>query len=174
MLGLVAAVVRAGPDDPRYRDKGIAPRFLAFGLPATLFVPAVWLLRRRRDDGYPVWVDDLYLSILAFDLAGNVLNLYDRHTHFDLLPHAHGTGAATVVVAELFGQSVGRAALLATVGHILLEGQELASDRLFGLRNVRGWWDVVGDLGAGVVGMIGYGLAYRMWLEKRYDEDDRE
>jgi hypothetical protein len=33
---------------------------------------------------------------------------------------------------------------------------------------------VVGDLGAGVVGMIGYGLAYRMWLEKRYDEDDRE
>jgi hypothetical protein len=161
MVGLVAAVVRAGPDDPRYRDKGVAPRFVAFGLPATLFVPVVWLLHRRRRGRYPVWVDDLYLSILALDLAGNVLGLYDRYSHFDLIPHAHGTGAATVVIAEMWDVSVGRAAVLATLGHVLLEAQEIASDRVFGLRNVRGWWDTAGDLAAGAVGTLSYGLAYQ-------------
>ena len=42
--------------------------------------------------------------------------------------------------------------------------QEIASDKAFGLRNVRGWWDVAGDLGAGVVGAVAYAAAYQRWV----------
>lgn len=157
---MLASVLRAGDRDPRYRDKGIGTRFLAAGVPATLFVPLVWLYRRSGGGHYPVWTENLYLTILALDLAGNVFDLYNQHFHFDLIPHAHGTGAATVVIAELFDMSIEEAAAAATLGHVLLEAQEYASDVLFGLRNVRGWWDVVGDLGAGVVGTLVYGAVY--------------
>jgi hypothetical protein len=167
MAGMLAVVVRAGSQDPRFTNKGIATRFLTFGMPATLFVPAVWAMRRGSLRRYPVWTDNLYLSILALDLSANVLDLYDRYFHFDLIPHAHGTGAATIVIAELFEMPLGQAATLATVGHLLLEGQEFASDVLFGLRNVRGWWDVAGDLGAGFVGTIAYGIAYQGRLASR-------
>ena len=50
---------------------------------------------------YPVWSDNLWLSIFVLDLAGNHFDWYDRYRHFDAIPHAHGTGAATVALAEL-------------------------------------------------------------------------
>jgi hypothetical protein len=49
----------------------------------------------------------------------------------------------------------------------VLEAQEYASDVAFGLRNVRGWWDVAGDLGAGVVGAVVYAAAYERWVRAR-------
>ena len=108
MLAMLAAVTRAGRDDPRYVGKGSGVRFGLVAMPSSLLVPALWLRgrgRRRaaglRPDPYPFWMDDLWISLLALDLAGNVLDLYDRYTHFDLIPHAHGTGALTVTVAWL-------------------------------------------------------------------------
>ena len=167
MLAMLAAVIRAGRDDPRYAGKGIGIRFAAFGLPASLLVPALWLRARRlgpvadpRDDRYPAWMDDVWLSMLTLDLVGNVFDLYDRYTHFDLLPHAHGTGALTVTLAWLLRLPPGSAIALASVLHGLLEAQEYASDKAFGFRNVRGAWDVGGDLGAGAVGAVAYAVAY--------------
>lgn len=159
LVAMLARVLRAAPDDPRFAGKGIGVRYLAVGLPASLFVPAVHVLR-GRGRRFPAWTDDLYLSILVLDLAGNVFHLYDRYRHFDLIPHAHGTGAITVVFTELFQLPADRAVRFATVGHLLLEAQEIASDVVFGLRNVRGWWDVVGDVGAGVIGTIAYAATY--------------
>src|SRR4029453_13202728 len=98
MVGMTAAVVRAGPNDPRYRDKGIGSRMALLGPPSTPALPALWV---RRRGPYPVWMDNLYLSIAALDLAGNVLDLYDGYTHFDLIPHAHGGGAVTVLAGWL-------------------------------------------------------------------------
>jgi hypothetical protein len=171
MLAMVAEVLRAGPDDPRFAGKGIAVRFAAVGLPATLLVPALWWWSRRgRDsrgrppDPYPVWIDSLYVSLYALDLAGNVFNLYDTYTHFDLIPHAHGGGAITVLAAWLFRMPIARAIVTATIGHALLEGQEYASDVVFGLHNVRGAWDVVGDMGAGLAGSLVYVAAYRRFV----------
>jgi hypothetical protein len=166
LIAMLARVLRAAPDDPRFTGKGIGARYLAVGLPASLFVPAVHLLR-GRGRRYPAWTDDLYLSILVLDLAGNVFHLYDRYPHFDLIPHAHGTGAITVVFAELFQLPADGAVRIATVGHLLLEAQEIASDVVFGLRNVRGWWDVVGDVGAGVIGTIAYAAAYERMVRVR-------
>jgi hypothetical protein len=171
MLAMVAEVLRAKPDDPRFAGKGIAIRFTAVGLPATLLVPALWAWNRRRrvargmpPDPYPAWVDGLYVSVFALDLAGNVFDMYDTYTHFDLIPHAHGAGAITVLAAWLFRLPVARAIIAAMVGHALLEGQEYASDVAFGLHNVRGAWDVAGDLGAGLAGSLVYAAAYRRFV----------
>lgn len=173
MLAMLAEVLRTQPDDHRFAGKGIAIRFTAFALPATLLVPALWVHGRRRrsarglpGDPYPAWIDALYVSLFTLDLAGNVFDLYDRYTHFDLIPHAHGTGAITILAAWLFRLPVSGAVGAATVGHILLEAQEYASDVAFGLRNVRGTSDVIGDLIAGVAGSLAYAAAYRPFVRE--------
>lgn len=159
MAAMVRHVVRAGPDDHRFAGKGIGPRAMLVVPGVSLVVPILWTARGRRVP-YPLLVDNLLLSIVALDLGGNVLDLYDRYLHFDLIPHAHGTGALTVATAAATGLPVAQAAALASGGHALLEAQEIASDVLFGYRNVRGWWDTLGDLAAGFVGTVVYGLVY--------------
>jgi hypothetical protein len=153
------------PGAPRYTGKGIGTRGLVV-VGASLVVPGLQLVRRRG--GYPLWVDNLYLSIFALDMAGNLLDLYDTYYHFDLIPHAHGTGAATVVLAELLPADVLPSIGLAQSAHILLEVQEYYSDVLFDLRNVRGAWDTVTDLLAGVVGSAAYAVVYAMLRRRRH------
>jgi hypothetical protein len=116
--------------------------------------PVRHLLRRRwgRRERYPFWLDALYLSIFWLDMAGNSFDLYDRYAHFDLLPHAHGPGAATVVVQAALGLPALSAVGVATVLHVLLEAQEYYTDVLAGTHNVRGVADTVNDLLAGLVG----------------------
>ena len=160
MIGMLVRIIHAAPDDHRFERKGIASR-AAFVVPlASLATPALWLAAGRRRGDYPAAMDNLFMSIVALDLAGNVLDLYDRHRHFDLIPHGHGTGALTVVLAWLFQWRLPLAALVATAGHVALEAQEIASDRLFGYRNVRGWWDTAGDIAAGLAGSALYGWLY--------------
>lgn len=160
---VIGVVVDAllNPDAARYTGKAIGTRGLAL-IPASLLLPALHRWRGRRD-AYPFWTDNLYLSIFALDMGGNLLDLYDRHFFFDLIPHTHGGGAITVAASELL-----RAPALVGVGisqvvHILLEAQEYYSDVLFNLRNVRGTWDTLNDLLAGVVGSLVYGGLYVAW-----------
>jgi len=157
IVGVLAEAL-ARPDDARYRGKAIGTRGIVM-IPLSLVVPLAHL--GRRDDGrrYPVWTDNLWLSIFALDLAGNHFDWYDRYRHFDAIPHAHGTGAATVVAAELLELPPLSAVGLAQLGHILLEAQEYYSDVWFGLRNVRGTWDTVNDLLAGAIGSAAYAAA---------------
>jgi hypothetical protein len=151
-------------DDARFAGKGIGSRGLVI-LPLSLVLPALYFTR-RRGQRYPFWIDNLYLSIFALDLGGNSFDLYNTYRHFDLLPHAHGTGAVTVVFAWALRQPMLSAVGLATVLHIGIEAQEYYSDVLFGLANVRGTWDVVNDLVVGVLGSAAYGATY-VWLVRR-------
>ena len=144
------------PKDHRFAGKAIGTRG-AVMIPLSLLVPVLHASRRRGR--YPIWTDNLYLSIFALDLVGNHFDLYDRYRHFDAIPHAHGTGAATVVVAELLDLPPLSAVGLAQLAHIGLEAQEYYSDVWFGLRNVRGTWDTVNDLLAGAVGSAAYAAA---------------
>jgi hypothetical protein len=153
-IGFVLADALRHPNDSRYAGKGIGKRGLVV-LPASMLVPAVWSLRGQRTR-YPVWSDDLHLSIYALDLSGNYLDLYNRYTYFDALPHAHGTGAITWVIADLFELPALSAVGIAQLVHIGLEAQEYYSDVLFDLHNVRGTWDTVNDLVAGAVGSVAY------------------
>ena len=159
ILGVLAeALLRR--HDPRYEGKAIGTRGMVM-IPLSVVVPLVHALRpgQRR---YPIWTDNLWLSIFALDLAGNHFDLYDRYRYFDAIPHAHGTGAVTVVVAELLDLPPLSAVGVAQLAHIGLEAQEYYSDVFFGLRNVRGTWDTVNDLLAGAAGSMAYA-----WLLSR-------
>ena len=159
ILGVLAeALLRR--HDPRYEGKAIGTRGLVM-IPLSLVVPLAHAMRRRRKH-YPIWTDNLWLSIFALDLAGNHFDLYDRYRYFDVIPHAHGTGAATVVVAELLDLPPLSAVGVAQLAHVGLEAQEYYSDVWFGLRNVRGTWDTVNDLLAGAAGSMAYA-----WLLSR-------
>ena len=148
------------PRDRRYDGKGIGTRGLVL-VAASLLVPALQLTARRRRR-YPLAIDNLYLSIFALDMAGNYLDLYDRYRYFDLIPHFHGTGAATVVLSRLLRQPILAGVGLAQVVHIGLEAQEYYSDVLFDLHNVRGTWDTVNDLLAGASGSLAYAGIVRL------------
>jgi hypothetical protein len=154
--GIVAILAEAilRRDDPRYEGKAIGTRGLVM-IPLSLVVPLAHRRWPRRRE-YPIWTDNLWLSIFALDLAGNHFDLYARYRYFDAIPHAHGTGAATVVVGELLDLPSLSALGVAQLGHIGLEAQEYYSDVAFGLRNVRGTWDTVNDLLAGAAGSMAY------------------
>ena len=161
-LGIVGVLAEAllRRHDPRYEGKAIGTRGLVM-IPLSLVVPLAHGLGRRQRP-YPIWTDNLWLSIFALDLAGNHFGLYDRYRYFDAIPHAHGTGATTVVVAELLDLPPLSAVGVAQLAHVALEAQEYYSDVWFGLRNVRGTWDTVNDLLAGAVGSMTYA-----WLLSR-------
>lgn len=142
--------------DHRFAGKAIGTRGLVM-VPLSLLLPVVHATRKRGS--YPIWTDNLYLSIFALDLLGNHFDLYDRYRYFDAIPHAHGTGAATVVLAELLDLQPLSAVGLAQLAHIGLEAQEYYSDAWFGLHNVRGTWDTVNDLLAGAIGSAAYAAA---------------
>jgi hypothetical protein len=174
----VLAEALARPNDHRYAGKAIGKRGLVM-IPLSLAVPAAHALRGRAQQGraqhgraqrvraYPLWTDNLWLSMFALDLAGNHFDWYDRYRHFDAIPHAHGTGAATVAIAELLDLPPMSAVGAAQLGHILLEAQEYYSDVWFGLRNVRGTWDTVNDLLAGAAGSAGYAGALALTRRAR-------
>lgn len=149
------AEVLRNPNDPRFAEKAIPVRNLAIVGALSLLFPALHL-GRRRWRRYPFWTDDLWLSVFWLDMAGNSFDLYDRFAHFDLLPHFHGTGAAALALRRAFRLSPRGAFGIANAVHALLEAQELATDVLFGTRNVRGWWDTAGDLAAGLAGSALY------------------
>ena len=126
MLAILGEALRK-PEDPRYRGKAIGTRGLVM-IPLSLVVPIKHAVLRGGSRPYPVWTDNLWLSIFALDLLGNHFDLYDRYRYFDALPHAHGTGAATIVAAELGDLPVLSAVGAAQIGHIALEAQEYYSD----------------------------------------------
>jgi hypothetical protein len=89
-------------------------------------------------------------------MAGNSFDLYERFPNFDLIPHFHGAGAITVVLAGAFGASPLNALGLATIIHLLLEIQENYTEILFGTRNIKGPYDSINDLTAGLIASVVY------------------
>ncbi len=157
-IGYFLAEVLLHPNDRRFAGKAIPVRNAVVVLTLGSLFPILSRLMPRRWERYPVWLDDLYLSIFWLDMAGNSLDLYDRYFFFDLIPHVHGTGALAVT---LRGLGLGHLAAfgVANVIHMLLEAQEYYTDVLVGTHNVRGVFDTVNDLVAGVAGTAAYGLA---------------
>ena len=105
-------------------------------------------------------MDDVWLSMLTLDLVGNVFDLYDRYTHFDLLPHAHGTGALTVTLAWLLRLPPGSRDRPCHGPARTARGPGVRERQGLRVQERRGAWDVGGDLGAGAVGAVAYAIAY--------------
>lgn len=157
------------PDDPRFEGKAIPIRNFIIVITFSLLFPVLYFWRKQWNGPawlttkkYPFLWDNLYLSIFWLDMAGNSFNLYDTVFYFDLVPHFHGTGALSGVLAGAFGFSFLAAAGFANIIHILLEAQEYYTDILFKTHNVRGTFDVVNDLVVGVVGSLIYAGIFRI------------
>lgn len=147
-------------DDPRFAGKAIAPRNLVIVSGMSMVFPVAYLVFKRWKR-YPWGWDSLYLSVFWLDMAGNSFDLYDSYTHFDLIPHFHGTGAFALVFERAFGLRAWPAFLVANGVHSALEAQELLTDVFLGTHNVRGWWDSAGDILAGILGTLAYPAAAR-------------
>lgn len=154
--------VMAHPEDQRFAGKAIPIRNLVIVGGMSLLFPAVQLFAKRWKR-YPWGWDSLYLSVYWLDMAGNSFDLYDSYTHFDLIPHFHGTGAFALVFQRAFGLSPLRAFLFANGAHGALEAQEIFTDVVFKTRNVRGWWDTAGDLTVGFLGTLVYPALARIF-----------
>lgn len=168
-------------DDPRFAGKAIPERNTVIVGGLSLLFPAIWWRRRLDWARYPLGIDIVYLSIFALDMAGNSFDLYEGYRYFDLIPHLHSPGAASLVVATWWARSrhdatstaVGRrwllettlvAASVATVIHVVLEAQEYYTDVLAGTINVGGVADTVNDLTVGLVGSVVYPLLALRWF----------
>lgn len=152
------------PDDLRFAGKAIPIRNLLIVVTLSLLFPALHFLKKKWKR-YPVWFDNLYLSIFWLDMAGNSFNLYDTIFWFDLIPHFHGTGAIAAVFAGAFGLSFLSAVGTANIIHMVLEAQEYYTDVFFATHNVRGLFDTVNDLTVGLIGATIYcGL---LWFFKK-------
>ncbi|MBI3290225.1 hypothetical protein HYZ78_02425 [Candidatus Microgenomates bacterium] len=161
------------PEDPRFEGKAIPIRNLLIVVTLSLLLPALHFLKKKWKH-YPVWLDNLYLSIFWLDMAGNSFNLYDTIFFFDLIPHFHGTGAIAAVLMGAFGLSFLAAVGTANIIHMVLEAQEYYTDVFFGTHNVRGLYDTVNDLVVGLVGAIIYcGLLifWQKWAKLRGPRD---
>lgn len=162
------------PGDPRFAGKAIPIRNLIIVISLSLLFPVLYFLKRRWNGStmltiryYPVWLDNLYLSIFWLDMAGNSFNLYDTYFYFDLIPHFHGTGAISAVLAGAFGLPFLSAVGLGNIIHMLLEAQEYYTDVFFNTHNVRGVFDVVNDLVVGILGTVIYTVLLIVFIKKR-------
>lgn len=144
-------------DDPRFAGKAIPIRNLIIVLSFSMLFPILYFWKKKWKR-YPVWFDNLYLSIFWLDMAGNSFNLYDTYFYFDLIPHFHGTGALAAMLFGAFSFSALSAIGFANIIHMLLEAQEFYTDVLFKTHNVRGTFDVVNDMVVGIFGTFIYVL----------------
>jgi hypothetical protein len=149
------AEVLLNPHDPRFEGKAIPIRNLIIVGGMSMLFPILHLTR-RRGKRYPIWTDVTWLSLFWLDMAGNSFDLYDTYERFDLIPHFHGSGAATVAIAVAADLKPLPAAIAANVAHAVLELQEILTDVFAGTHNVRGPLDTIGDLAAGLLGSFAY------------------
>ena len=149
----VDAIVNAG--DPRFAGKALGPRNVGILIGLSMLFPILHFIYKRWKR-YPVWYDDLYLSVFWLDMAGNTLNLYNSVEWWDHIPHFHGPGALAMVLVGAFAMAPLAAAGFATMLHLLLEVNEYYGDVLLGTHNVRGIADSMNDLSYGLVGVLVY------------------
>jgi hypothetical protein len=169
----VDAIVNAG--DPRFAGKALGPRNVGILLGLSMLFPILHLVYKRWKR-YPVWYDDLYLSVFSLDMAGNSLNLYSSVEWWDHVPHFHGPGALSMVLIGAFGLAPLAAAGFATMLHVLLEVNEYYGDVMLGTHNVRGIADSMNDLSFGLAGVLVYTIVAKrsMFLRLRRTRPKRK
>jgi hypothetical protein len=160
------ALISAGDD--RFAGKALGPRNVGILLGFSMLFPLLQAVRGQWKR-YPMWYDNLYLSIFALDMAGNTLNLYNSVEWWDHVPHFHGPGALAAVLMGALGFGAIAAAGLATMLHVALETQEYYGDVLLGTQNMKGIQDAMNDILFGLAGVVLYTIVFANlhYLERR-------
>ena len=127
--------------DARFAGKALAPRDVIISFGFAMLFPLFWRLRYRGRQWheYPWWFDCLYLSLFAFDMAGNSLGLYNAFTGtFNDITHTYGNGALTIVLAGAFGFTTLEAMGITTMLHLVLQVEEYYGDVFLKTHNIVG------------------------------------
>jgi len=168
-------VTASRPEDRRFAGKGIAIRNALLIGGFSLLFPVLHRSSARRA-GFPWTADTALLSIPALDMAGNSLDLYNRHGAFDSFAHFYGTAAAAALLALAMEGRAKEPALVrwlvaaggTTFLHVLLEVQEYWTDVVFGTHNVEGIEDAEGDVLCGICGAVAGTALIGLGLRSKY------
>ena len=168
----IDALINAG--DQRFAGKALGPRNVGILLGLSLLFPLLQAVRGQWKR-YPMWYDNLYLSIFVVDMGGNTLNLYNSIEWWDHIPHFHGPGALAVVMMGAFGMRAIAAAGLTTMLHVWLEIEEFYGDVFLHTHNVNGVQDTVNDELFGLLGVIVYVVIFTrsLYLRRRRPQRNR-
>lgn len=179
-LSLVGLLVHAVwfSDLPQYKDKAIALRVVFYPL-AALLTCIVWRLVSKklgRKADYPHVVDICITFVVAFDLLGNTLALYDNIAVWDDIMHATLSVPWVLVVGYLLrGAGLGKwvtAGLVVAYGatsHIVWELLEYVTFvRSNPTESLTAYRDTMGDLLLSLIGTLIGALitAKLLWIQK--------
>lgn len=184
MLALL--VLHAGlhlDDLPQYKDKGVISRMLLYPI-VGLLIAFAWrrasVLRQKLGE-YPHGADIMITVVLAADLAGNALDLYDSIWWWDDAAHLVMT-AVWVIASSYFIRQLDRrnwlvGVLIFSYGVISSVVWEIYEYFAF-LRNNRieaitGYRDTIGDLILAIVGSaVGAFIAVK-FLRSGFEKDKK-
>ena len=167
----VDALVNAS--DQRFAGKALGPRDVLISLGFAMLFPLFWKLRygRREWREYPWWFDCLYLSLFAFDMAGNSFGWYNSiGPGFNDVTHTYGNGALTIVLAGAFGFTALEAMGLTTILHLIMQVEEFYGDKFLHTHNIVGMEGEYEQFVGGLIATTVCGLTWyfsRSWREKR-------
>lgn len=166
-------------DLPQYKDKAIALRVIFYPLTA-LLTYIVWRIlqkRKGRNIEYPHIVDICLTSVVAFDLLGNTLALYDKITWWDDIMHLLLSIPWVLVVGYLIRNrgyskwvTAGLVMAYGSTSHIVWELLEyLSFVRSNPTESLTAYQDTMGDLVLSLIGTIIGALitAFMLWQTKR-------
>jgi glycopeptide antibiotics resistance protein len=178
-LTLAALLVHAVwfSDLPQYKDKAIALRVVFYPLAAALTY-IVWRManaNKKKKPPYPYFVDICVTFVVAFDLLGNTLALYDNITAWDDIMHLTLSVPWVLVAGYLLrSASLGRwvtAGLVMAYGstsHIVWELLEyLSFVRSNPTESLTAYQDTMGDLVLSLLGTIIGALITALFLYKK-------
>lgn len=178
-LSLAALLVHAVwfSDLPQYKDKAIALRVVFYPLAAALTY-IVWRManaNKKKKSPYPYFVDICVTFVVAFDLLGNTLALYDNITAWDDIMHLTLSVPWVLVAGYLLRNAgLGRwvtAGLVMAYGstsHIVWELLEyLSFVRSNPTESLTAYQDTMGDLVLSLLGTIIGALITALFLYKK-------
>jgi glycopeptide antibiotics resistance protein len=176
LLGLLIHAVYFS-ELPQYKNKAIALRVIFYPLAAALTGIIWWIaVRRKREPAdYPYFVDISLTFVVAFDLLGNTLALYDKITIWDDMMHLL-LSIPWVLVAGYFLKNRGydkwaTAGLVIAYGlasHIIWEALEyLTFVRSNPTESLSAYRDTIGDLLLSLIGTLIGAFIVAQWLSHK-------
>jgi hypothetical protein len=178
LVGLLVHAVYFS-DLPQYKNKAIALRVVFYPL-AALVTYIIWKIANRNNkvkSEYPHIVDACLTFVVAFDLLGNTLALYDKITWWDDIMHLL-LSIPWVLVAGfmLRGQKVapwvlfGLVVAYGSTSHIIWELLEyLSFVRSNPTESLTAYRDTMGDLTLSTIGTFTGAYITVKYLRKRHD-----
>jgi glycopeptide antibiotics resistance protein len=151
-------------DLPQYKDKAIALRVVFYPL-AAFMTTVIWVIanrHRKQKVAYPYAIDICITTVVAFDMLGNTLGLYDSVNWWDDLMHLV-LSIPWVLIAgfALRGKSLSKwvvAGLVIGFGstsHIIWELLEYVSFvQTHPVESLTAYRDTMGDLALSLVGTV--------------------